>query len=324
MRQIACRWVFILQKLSIVPSVGYDQFHMKNIVPYLWFDKEARASAEFYVSVFPESKITHRQTIQGTPSGDCDILSFELWGQPFMSISAGPFFKINPSISFMVNFDPSNDVDAEKRIDEVWGKLAVDGKVLMPLQQYPFSKRFGWIQDRYGVSWQLILTNPDGEPRPTIMPALLFTEAVSGKAEEATDFYLSLFKEGKRGTISRYPAGREPDREGTVMFTDFMLYRQWFVAMDSAYPHGFTFNEGISFVVPCETQEEIDYFWQALSAVPAAERCGWLKDRYGISWQIIPANMDELMKGADSEAAGRKMQAMLQMKKIDMEVLKHA
>ncbi len=297
---------------------------MQKIIPHLWFDKEARESAEFYVSVFPHSKITHIQRIYGTPSGDCDIMSFDLWGQSFMSISAGPMFKINPSISFMVNFDPSQDSEAATRIDEIWNALAEGGKALMPIGEYPFSKRYGWIQDKYGVSWQLILTKPEGEPRPTIMPSLLFTQGVCGKAEEATDYYLSLFKDTKRGMTARYPAGMEPDKEGSIMFTEFMLENQWFTAMDSAQKHEFIFNEGVSLTVNCETQEEIDYFWNALSAVPAAEQCGWLKDRYGISWQIVPAHLGELMKGDDAAATQRKMQAMLGMKKFSIEGLKNA
>lgn len=297
---------------------------MKNIVPHLWFDKEARESAEFYVSVFPESKITNINTIKGTPSGDCDILSFELLGHPFMSISAGPYFKINPSISFMVNFDPAQDAQAATWIDEIWNKLADGGKVLMPLSEYPFSKRYGWIQDKYGVSWQLILTNPEGEKRPTIMPSLLFVGGVCGKAEEAVDFYASIFQNAKRGMVARYPAGMEPDKEGTVMFSEFTLNNQWFTAMDSARSHEFTFNEGVSFIVNCDTQEEIDYYWEKLSAVPAAEQCGWLKDKYGISWQITPANMDELMKGENEAETARKTQAMLKMKKINIQALKNA
>jgi predicted 3-demethylubiquinone-9 3-methyltransferase (glyoxalase superfamily) len=206
----------------------------------------------------------------------------------------------------------------------MWNKLAEGGKVLMPIGEYPFSKRYGWIQDKYGVSWQLILTNPAGEPRPTIMPSFLFTQGVAGKAEEATNLYLSIFKNAKRGAMARYPSGMESEKEGSLMFTDFTLNNQWFVAMDSSGPHEFTFNEGVSLVVACETQEEIDYYWHALSAVPASEQCGWIKDKYGISWQIIPANMGELMKGEDAAATQRKTQAMLKMKKIDIEALKKA
>ena len=181
---------------------------MPKITPHLWYDKEAKEAAEFYTSVFPKSSITNITTLHDTPSGDCDIVSFKLWGTTFMAISAGPLFKFNPSISFMVNFDPSQDKDAKTRIDEVWSKLAEGGKVLMPLDKYPFSEHYGWIQDQYGLSWQLILTNPEGEKRPHIIPSLMFVGDVYGKAEEASDLYLSIFKESKRGAIVRYAEGR--------------------------------------------------------------------------------------------------------------------
>lgn len=290
----------------------------------MWFDTQAREAAEFYTSIFPDSRITDSYVIKDTPSGDCDIMSFELWGYPFMSISAGPIFQLNPSISFMVNFDPSRDADAAAKLDKLWNALSEGGEALMPLGEYPFSKRYGWIKDKYGVSWQLILTNPDGEPRPSIMPALLFTQNACGKAEEAVDFYLSVFKQAKRGNLARYGAGMEPDKEGTIMFSDFTLNDQWFIAMDSAHAHKFTFNEAVSFIVNCDSQEEIDYYWNALSAVPESEQCGWVKDKYGVSWQITPSNMNELMKGATPEETQRKTQAMLRMKKIDIETLRNA
>ncbi len=282
-----------------------------KIVPHLWFDKEAREAAEFYTSLFPDSSITNITTLHNTPSGDCDIVSFQLWGYPFMAISAGPLFKFNPSISFMVNFDPSQDDDAPTRIDEVWAKLLDGGKVLMPIDKYPFSERYGWVQDKYGLSWQLILTNPEGEERPLIIPSLLFVGDVCGKAEEASDFYLSVFKNSKRGAIARYPAGMEPDKEGTIAFTDFMLEGQWFAAMDSARAHEFTFSEAISFIVRCEDQKEIDEYWEKLSAVPESEQCGWLKDKYRVSWQIVPARMDEMMSHGTPEQIDKLTQAFL-------------
>lgn len=297
---------------------------MQKIIPHLWFDTQAREAAEFYTSIFPDSRITDSHVIKDTPSGDCDIMSFELWGHSFMAISAGPIFQLNPSISFMVNFDPSRDADAAAKLDKLWNALSEGGEALMPLGEYPFSKRYGWIKDKYGVSWQLILTNPDGEPRPTIMPALLFTQDACGKAEAAADYYLSVFKNAKRGTTARYGAGMEPDKEGTIMFSDFTLNDQWFVAMDSAHDHKFTFNEAVSFIINCDSQEEIDYYWKALSAVPESEQCGWVKDQFGISWQITPSNMNELMKGATPEETQRKTQAMLSMKKIDIEALRSA
>jgi predicted 3-demethylubiquinone-9 3-methyltransferase (glyoxalase superfamily) len=296
----------------------------QKIVPHLWFDNQAREAAEFYTSLFPNSKITNVTTLHSTPSGDADIVSFQLLGYELMAISAGPLFKFNPSISFMINFDPSQDIDAKTRIDEVWTKLSDGGKALMPLDKYPFSERYGWVQDKYGLSWQLILTNPEGDDRPLIVPSLLFVGNMCGKAEEATDFYLSIFKNSKRGAIARYPAGMEPDTEGTVMFTDFKLEDQWFAAMDSAHKHDFAFNEAVSLIVNCDSQEEIDYFWEKLSAVPESEQCGWLKDKYGVSWQIQPKELDVMMSEGTREQVDRVTQAFLPMKKLDIAKLKEA
>jgi predicted 3-demethylubiquinone-9 3-methyltransferase (glyoxalase superfamily) len=298
--------------------------YIQKIVPHLWFDKEAKEAAEFYRSVFPDSKVTSVTILHNTPSGDVDTVAFELWGQKFMAISAGPLFKFNPSISFFVNFDPSREENASKKLDTMWQKLSEGGKALMPLDKYPFSERYGWIEDKYGLSWQLILTDPEGVPRPPIVPSLLFVNDVYGQAEEAMNFYLSVFDNSKQGLLARYSEGMEPDKEGTIMFADFMLENQWFAAMDSAHEHKFKFNEAISFMVYCDTQAEIDEYWEKLSAVPEAEQCGWLKDRYGVSWQIVPTAMDEMMSQGTSDQMGRVTEAFLKMKKFDIAELKRA
>lgn len=297
----------------------------QKIVPHLWFDKEAKEAAAFYTSVFPDSQISSEIVIKDTPSGDCDLVSFDLWGQRFMAISAGPYFSINPSISFMVNFDPARDKNASSQMEAVWEKLSDGGQVLMPLDTYPFSEKYGWIQDKYGLSWQLILTNPEGEERPPILPSMMFIGENVGKAEEAVQFYLSVFKNSKEGVSAKYPAGMEPNQEGTVMFSDFMLENVWLTAMDSALNHGFQFNEAVSLLVNCDTQEEIDDYFEKLSAVPEAEQCGWLKDKYGVSWQISPKAMDEMMsEKATQEQIDRVNKAMMPMKKLDIETLRKA
>ncbi len=297
---------------------------MHKITPHLWFDNEAKEAAELYCSVFPGSEITNVTTLHDTPSGDCDIVSFELSDQPFMAISAGPLFKFNPSASFIVNFDPSRDKSARENLDALWEKLSDGGTALMPIDKYPFSERYGWIQDKYGLSWQLILSNPEGEERPFIVPSLMFVGAVGGKTEEAIDFYVSVFRNAKRGIVARYGKGQEPDKEGTIMFADFMIENQWFAAMDSAHEHEFAFNEAISFMVSCNTQEEIDYYWEKLSAVPEAEQCGWLKDKYGLSWQIVPTIMSEMLENGSREQIDRLTQAFLPMKKFDIAELQEA
>lgn len=288
------------------------------IVPHFWYDKEAKEAAAFYTSIFPESYITNVTTLQDTPSGDADLVSFELWGQKFMAINGGPYFNINPSISFFVHFNPSQVKDASERLEEVWNKLSEGGTALMPLDKYPFSEKYGWLQDKYGVTWQLMLTNPEVKDRAKIVPSLLFVGDQYGKVEEAIRFYLSVFEQAKEGNIARYPKGMEPDKEGAVMYADFMLENQWFVAMESAHKHEFGFNEGISFIVYCDTQEEIDHYWDKLSAVPEAEQCGWLKDKYGISWQIVPTAMDEMLRNGRPEQIAAINKEILKMKKINL------
>src|SRR5690349_2444701 len=145
---------------------------MQKIIPHLWYAKEAIEATTFYTSLFPQSSITHTTVLQNTPSGDCDVVSFTLWNQKFMASSAGPLFRFNPSISFMVNFDPfffgsapGGEAMAREKLDAIWNQLADGGTILMPIGEYPFSKRFGWVMDKYGLSWQLILTNPEGDQR---------------------------------------------------------------------------------------------------------------------------------------------------------------
>jgi predicted 3-demethylubiquinone-9 3-methyltransferase (glyoxalase superfamily) len=297
---------------------------MSKITPHLWFDSQAKEAAEFYSETFPDSRVTNVTTLHNTPTGDCDVVSFTVWGQPLMAISAGPLFTINPSISFLVNFDPASDPDAARVLDRVWAKLTDGGKELMPLGEYPFSKRYAWVADRYGVSWQLILSDPEGDDRPTIVPSLMFTGEACGKAAEARDFYIAAFGDAERGQSVPYPEGSQPDEAGTTMFSDFRLADNWLAAMDSAYDHGFGFNEAVSLIIDCADQAEIDHFWERLSAVPDAEQCGWLKDRFGVSWQVVPTAMNEMMSQGTSDQIDRVTQAFLPMKKLDLAALRAA
>jgi predicted 3-demethylubiquinone-9 3-methyltransferase (glyoxalase superfamily) len=296
---------------------------MKPITPHLWFDKEAKEAAEFYVSNIPDSKVKNIKTLRNTPSGDCDIVSFELAGQPFMSISAGPLFKFNPSVSFHLACTTKNEVDA------LWEKFSKGGKVLMELGEYPFSERYGWLEDKYGLSWQIIYTGDD-PIKQRITPVLTFVGGVAGKAEEAINFYVSVFSpddnQGKSNAqvLARYGKGEEPDKEGTVRYAQFTLRGQEFGAMDSAHSHNFAFNEAISFMVYCDTQKEIDYYWKKLSSDPNSEQCGWLKDKFGLSWQIVPTVMDEMMKTGSEQQMARVTKAFLKMKKFDIAELQEA
>ena len=234
-----------------------------------------------------------------------------------MAMSAGPLFKFNPSVSFHVKSKTKEEVD------EIWEKLSSGGKVLMPLDAYPFSERYGWIEDKYGLSWQVIYAGTT-EIQQKITPVLMFVGNVCGKTEEAVTFYTAVFHNANTFFLQRYGQGEEPDQAGTVQYVAFTLEGMEFGAMDSARDHQFAFNEAISFLVPCETQAEIDYYWQKLSADPQAEQCGWLKDKFGLSWQIWPTAIGEMMKNGTREQIDRITQAFLPMKKFDLATLQRA
>ncbi len=290
---------------------------MQKITSHLWFDREALEAAGFYISVFQDSIQNSVTKLQGTPSGAVDIVSIDLMGQEFTLISAGPFFKFNPSISFLVACRDKSDVDI------LWERLSQGGSALMELGEYPFSERYGWVQDRYGLSWQIMFMGVQ-EIKQNITPTLMFTDKQWGKAEDAINFYASVFRDSEVGDILRYSKGEEPDREGTLKHASFRLEGIEFAAMDSARVHDFAFNEAISFVVHCETQDEIDYYWGRLSADPQAEQCGWLKDRYGVSWQIVPTILEQMLQDQDGEKVARVTEAFLKMKKFDIEALARA
>jgi predicted 3-demethylubiquinone-9 3-methyltransferase (glyoxalase superfamily) len=292
----------------------------QRITPHLWYDKEAREAAGFYTSTFSaigRSTIKYMATLHDTPSGSADIATIELLGQEFMLLSAGPLFKFTPAVSFLVACMTANEVEA------LWKSLSEGGLALMELGEYPFSKRYGWVQDRYGLSWQVMLTDGRGIGQ-RITPTLMFVGRQCGKTEEAIRFYASVFRDARVGDILRYAEGEQPDQAGTIKHASFILEGQDFAAMDSAREHDFSFNEAISFIVNCDTQEEIDHYWEKLSADPAAEQCGWLKDKYNLSWQIVPTAMGEMLNDQDEKKIARVTEAFLKMKKFDLKELQRA
>jgi len=298
---------------------------MLPVTPHLWFDdQKAKEAAWFYTSLMPDSAITTVNHFEA-PFGVCELVEFTFAGQPFMGIGAAKPQQVSPAISFMIHFDPSRDADAAARIDGVWNKLADGGKVMMPIDRYPFSDRYGWVADKYGISWQLMLTKPEGDERPVIVPSLMYTGEVAGRAEEAIDFYCSIFKDGKRGITARYPQGMAPDKEGSLMYADFYVDAIWMAAMDSAHPHGFTFNDAVSLLIPCENQQEIDHYWTALTADGGQPgQCGWLKDKFGVSWQVATTVVTDTIKNGTREQINRVMGAFMQMTKIDIAALEEA
>lgn len=294
---------------------------MSSITPCLWFDHVAEEAVAFYSSAFPDvvvHKVSHYPTeglaeFQESFAGEVLTIDFEIAGQRLMALNAADMFSFTESISFMVNFDPSVDLNARHNLDALWAALTDGGTVLMPLDEYPFSARYGWVRDKFGLGWQLILTDPAGEPRPMIIPALLFGNIAQNRAREAAEYYAATFEDSRLATVIRYDIQSGPATPGSVMFSDFRLRDQWFVAMDSSRDQPSTFTEAVSFVVPCADQSEIDRYWAALSAVPEAEQCGWCKDKFGVSWQITPANMEQLMQRPGA------FEKLMDMKKLEID-----
>jgi len=279
---------------------------MENqIYPCLWFDGNAKAAAEFYRSVFIDSTITSRNPM---------VVIFNSSGQKFMFLNGGPEFTPNPSISFYVVCEDLNEIET------AWNKLLEGGKVLMPLDNYDWSEKYGWVQDQFGISWQLALGKiKDVGQKYT--PTLMFTNQQAGRAEEAIKFYTSIFDNSSIEGILKYTA-EEKDVLGYVKHAQFKLGEQVFMAMDSSLAHQFNFNEAISMVVNCDTQKEIDFYWEKLGEDGEESQCGWLKDKFGVSWQIVPSILGELMN--DPDKAPKVMKAFMKMKKFEIEKLVRA
>ncbi len=243
------------------------------------------------------------------------VVIFKAAGQKFMCLNGGPAFKFTPAISFYTI------IQNEDEIQTVWDILIENGRALMPLDRYPWSKKYGWVQDKFGVTWQLTIDKPEFSDQKFI-PAFLFSGNNFGKAEEAINYYSSIFEGSAIKLISRYEAGDANGQDGKINHAQFELNGQLFAAMDSAIVHDFDFSEALSLVVECADQTQIDYFWEKFLEGGKESQCGWLKDRYGVSWQIVPEILPELM--ADQERSGRVVQAFMKMKKFDIEKLANA
>lgn len=282
-----------------------------DIFPCLWYDGHAKESAEFYCKVF-DGKIT-----ADTPV----VMNIDIFGQKLMLLNGGPQFKKNPSVSFMVICSTGEEVQ------QYWDQLMEGGIALMPLDAYSWSSKYGWVQDRYGVTWQIFLGDkPTGQK---IIPTLMFIHQNNGKAMEAMELYTQTFPHSNIGNVLRYGDGGEghpiPEPAENVQHAHFILDGYSFFCMDNSYDHQFDFNEGISMVVMTDDQEQTDHLWNTLTSDGGRESmCGWLKDRYGMSWQIVPKKLIQLMSDPDQAKAQKVVQAMMKMQKIIIQDLEEA
>lgn len=278
---------------------------LNTIYPCIWFNGNAKEAAAFYCDVFEDSHI-----ISENPG----VVMLSMKEQKLMLLNANDAFKPNPAISFTIR------CSSQSALENAWHKLSADGAVLMPLDKYDWCDHYGWVQDKYGVNWQLSF-GMMADAGQFLIPSLMFTGTNAGKAAEAVSFYSSIFKNTETDHIIQYEK-KDNDTEGTVKHAQFKLDGYTFTAMDSSYNHGFNFNEGVSIVVECSNQQEIDSYWDQLSAAGSEGRCGWLKDRYGVSWQVVPAILGKLM--SDPARSKNVINAFMKMKKFDIETLMNA
>jgi predicted 3-demethylubiquinone-9 3-methyltransferase (glyoxalase superfamily) len=271
---------------------------MKKMSVCLWFDRQAEESAKFYSSVFKNARIHNVTKL---------IVDFTLENADILGLNGGPLFKFTPANSFFVR------CAGEAEIQEKWKALSAGGQTRMGLDKYPWAEKYGWTTDRYGVEWQLILQPVTAK----IAPAFLFVDALYGRGREALDFYVSVFPDSKIETLAMDDANK------AVLHASFKLNGGDFVLSEGPGQHGYAFNEAFSVMVHCADQAEIDRYWNKLIAGGGApSRCGWLKDKYGVRWQIVPASMREIMK--DPLRAERAMAAVMKMDKLDKAAIEAA
>jgi predicted 3-demethylubiquinone-9 3-methyltransferase (glyoxalase superfamily) len=294
---------------------------MNRITPCIWLDDQAEQVAAFYTRTLPAGRVvatSHYPEASDNPGqrprGSVLTVELEVAGQSFTALNGGPVFKPNPSVSFFVNVGSAADAD------RIYAALLEGGSALMPINAYPWSERYGWVQDRFGVSWQVMTVA--GQKTASIAPCLMFSGAVHGRAEDAMKAYVEIFPGSRIERTERYAAGEGP--EGTVKHGRFVLDGQTMVAMDSHVSHDLAFNEGLSFQVSCADQREVDRYWDALCKGGTYSVCGWLKDRFGVSWQVVPKNMGAWMSSVDTAARDRAFDAMMAMKKPDVAALERA
>jgi predicted 3-demethylubiquinone-9 3-methyltransferase (glyoxalase superfamily) len=239
--------------------------------------------------------------------GSIMTVDFEIANAKVMGLNGGPLFKFSPSFSFFVS------CDSPEEIKSLWSKLSTDGTTRLALDKYPWADMYGWTSDKFGVEWQLILA-PNTEK---IAPSFLFTDSLYGKGQEAIDFYTGILPNSKIESNMKDP------NTGTIMHCAFSLNGQSFKLMEGAGKHGHSFNESMSLVVSCNSQIEIDTYWDRLTADGGKPvQCGWLKDKFGVSWQIVPSNIEKY--ASDPVQFEKAMAVIMKMVKLDMAAIDRA
>lgn len=291
---------------------------MKKITPFLWYEKDMKGITDFYLSVFSGSKLKNKSQIEDTPSGVAQMATIEIYGMDFNLMTAGPYLPFNPTVSFIISCDTIEEVDT------LWGKLSEKGKILMELSSYPFAEKYGWIQDMYGVSWQIMYSTTNKGP-VKVIPTLMFAGDVCGRAQEAIDFYTAVFHDSQVGYVMNYD-GSEPvtDDRAKVKHAGIKIEDFNMALMDSGMKSPLSFAQAVSFVVHCNDQAEVDYYYDRLTEEGTEVQCGWINDKFGFPWQIVPSDMERMLSTGTPEQIARVTEAFMKMKKFDIKTLQRA
>lgn len=290
------------------------------IVPCIWMDHQAEEAARFYTTLLPGGRVTavsrYPDTVDnpgGKPRGSVLTVEFEVAGQRMTALNGGPQFQPNPSVSMLL------ELESVAEVDRVFAALAEGGVVRMPLGEYPWSPRFGWVSDRYGMSWQVMVGGAAG---PKVVVTLLFVGAQRGRAAEALALYARVLDGARVEAVEYFGDGACPDR--LVKHARLAVGGQTLAMMDAPGEHAFAFNEGVSLQVMCADQGTVDRYWRALSEGGAEGPCGWLKDRFGVSWQVVPAQIGQWLASDDHAARNRAFGAVMGMTKLDLAAIEAA
>lgn len=300
-----------------------------RIVPCIWLDDQAEAAASFYRSAFPDARVDAVARYPRTgdnpskrPPGSVLTVDLTLAGQRLTLLNGGPAFKPNPSVSFHVHLPDGAAVDA------LHARLAEGGQELMPLGAYPWSPRYAWLNDRYGVSWQL-MARPEGRarpdaPAPAVVPALMFAGPHHGRARAAIAAYVAAFPGSRVRHLEAFGEGEGGD-PGSVKQAVLDLQGQTLVAMDGGAFHAFGFDEGATLQAFCADQDEVDRLATALAADGGEEGpCGWVRDRFGLWWQVVPEALTSWLASVDADARDRVFRALLPMRRLHVATLERA
>ncbi|CQR25250.1 glyoxalase/bleomycin resistance protein/dioxygenase superfamily protein [Streptococcus varani] len=288
---------------------------MQTIIPHLWFDREALEAAQLYTSPFPDSHMDWTHDLTDTPSGDAVLVQFQLANLTLAAISAGPYFKLNESTSLMVHFQNKDE------LDRIFETLSEAGRVLMPLGEYPFNSYYVWLEDQFGLSWQFFYS-PENSRAVQLEICLLFSQEQVGQVRSFLEKAQALFPNSQIGTVNHYQENEKQEAKAQINYGELLLNQQRLVVMENGFGGENSFNEAFSLMVYTDSQEETQRLYQQLSHVPESEQCGWVKDEFGISWQIVPRPLMDAYQILSKEEMKPVHDAILTMKRLNYDEIK--